>query len=120
MRSIIFYTLLLSGSFAAVTPARAAEDDHSAKVTGDAQDSWTYQPPTNNVVTARMIVQQKAEIRAQQRMDRLAALSWYGMSNSRPMASGTPYCSMYSPTWQVPGGRPFAWYSNGRPTYLFR
>jgi hypothetical protein len=49
----------------------------------------------------------------------LASLAWYGMFNGRPMASPTPFTSMYSPTWQQPGGRPFAWYASSRPTYVF-
>jgi hypothetical protein len=120
MRNVILGAVLIAGLLATIAPVRAADVVHPPKPSGDSDESWTYQSPTSANANARAIVQQKAEIRAQQRMDRLAALNWYGMSNSRPMASGTPYCSMYSPTWQVPGGRPFAWYSNGRPTYLFR
>jgi hypothetical protein len=68
--------------------------------------------------TARTVQQQNAQTRGQQRQLRLASMAWYGMSNSRPTASPTPFASMYSPAWQMPGGRPFAWSSFNRPTYL--
>jgi hypothetical protein len=43
---------------------------------------------------------QRAQLKAQQRGERLAALKWYGMSNSRPTAGVTPFVGMqYSPRW---------------------
>jgi hypothetical protein len=82
------------------------------------RESWYYQGPVYRA-DARAIVQQKAQARALQRQARLASLAWYGMSNSRPTAAPTPFTSLYSPVWQQPGGRPFAWYASNRPTYIF-
>jgi hypothetical protein len=70
----------------------------------------TYQPDT------RAIIHQKAQARGAQRDARLASLNWYGMSNSRPTAAPTPFSSLYSPVWQQPGGRPFAWSTTSWPT----
>lgn len=81
------------------------------------EQSW-YREQTPAKPDSKAIVQQKAQIRAQQRMDRLASLNWYGMSNSRPQASGTPFTGRYSPTWEMPGGRPYAWYPYVRPGYV--
>jgi hypothetical protein len=82
-----------------------------------ATESWyrqpTYQP------NPRAIIHEKAFVRANQRQSRLAAMSWYGMYNARPTAGPTPFTSLYSPVWQQPGGRPFAWYASSRPTYVF-
>ena len=64
----------------------------------------------------RTIQHQNAQTRAQQRQLRMASMAWYGMSNSRPTASATPFASVYSPVWQMPGPRPFAWYNYNRPT----
>jgi hypothetical protein len=83
------------------TPASVGEPAHV--------ESWNYHPERDYEPNPRAIIQQKAMERSQQRTWRLASLSWYGMSNSRPTASTTPFMSMYSPAWQTPGGRPFAW-----------
>ena len=82
------------------------------------RESWYYQQSTYRA-DARALIHQKAQARALQRQSRLAALSWYGMSNARPTAAPTPFTSLYSPVWQQPGGRPFAWYASSRPTYIF-
>jgi hypothetical protein len=67
-------------------------------------DSSQYTKPT-----PQEIIQYKAQLRAQQRMTRMASMEWYGMSASRPRASVTPFTGLYSPIWQMPGGRPMAW-----------
>ena len=67
---------------------------------------------------AKVIAQQKAMARADQRMARMASLQWYGMSNSRPQASGTPFSTRYSPLWEMPGGKPYSWYPYARPGYV--
>ncbi len=126
---------LLLGSIFAFTAAVPAEDlddfdvDATSPVNQTRQvrsaprdDSWYYHPSTeatNNQPSPRQIVQQKAMARSQQRADRIASTNWYGMSNARPTAAPTPFTSMYSPAWQMPGGRPYAWFA-GRPTYIFR
>jgi hypothetical protein len=66
----------------------------------------------------KAIVQQKAQIRGQQRMDRIASMNWYGMSNSRPQGSPTPFFTRYGPTWEMPGGKPYSWYPQSRPGYV--
>ena len=66
------------------------------------------------------VAQQKAMERGAQRMARLEASRWYGMSNSRPTASGMPFTTMYSPAWAQPGGRPFAWYTSSRPIVIYQ
>lgn len=76
--------------------------------------SGSYEPPT-----PLMIIQQKAQARAQARIRRIETNNAYGMSNARPTANATPFSGMYSPAWQMPGGRPFAWYSYRRPQYIF-
>ena len=77
-------------------------------------EGWTYRPSTEREHTPT-ISQQKAMARGAQRMARLEALRWYGFSNSRPTASPMAWTTMYSPGWQQPGGRPFAWHTSSRP-----
>jgi hypothetical protein len=64
------------------------------------------------------VAQLKAQQRGAQRMARLEAMRWYGYSNSRPVATPMPWTTMYSPAWQMPGGRPFAYYLSHRPLVI--
>lgn len=83
-----------------------------------ASENWYYRAPPAKV-NPPTIAQQKSAVRAQQRMARLEAMRWYGFSASRPQATAMAFTSMYSPAWQMPGGRPFAWYSGSRPVVIF-
>ena len=84
------------------------------------EQSWNREQKASSKEEARAIVQQKAQVRAEQRMDRLASSSWYGMSNSRPSGSSTPFTSRYGSSWEMPGGRPYSWYpAYARPNYVF-
>jgi hypothetical protein len=80
-------------------------------------ESWYYQQP-NYQPSPRAIIHQKAFARSAQREARLASLNWYGMYNARPTAASTPFTSLYSPVWQMPGGRPYAWYPTWRTVYV--
>jgi hypothetical protein len=68
---------------------------------------------------APRVAQRKAEFRATQRMGRLAALRWYGLSNARPTVSSTPWMGIYSPTWIANSRRPFGWTRAGQPMVVF-
>jgi hypothetical protein len=81
------------------------------------EESWYREQPAYKP-DIQAIIHQKAQIRGDQRQARLASLSWYGMSNSRPTGAPTPFTSRYSPVWEMPGGRPFAWYPYARPGYV--
>ncbi len=82
------------------------------------QNNWYY--GSEETEPTKSIAQQKAMLRAEQRMDRLASLKWYGFQPGRPTASGMPFTTMYSPAWSRPGGRPFSWYTGyPQPIYNF-
>jgi hypothetical protein len=117
--------ILVSGLVLAVAGRVSAQGfDTQAPVAGGTSEPYVVaQPYTPQVAPTYeekplTFHQRSAQARAQQRQLRLASLAWYGMSNSRPTASPTPFASMYSPAWQMPGNRPFAWYNLNRPTYL--
>jgi hypothetical protein len=91
--------------------------DPAADQTTAPEDTWYRSPaPKAEQLT---IAREKAMARGQQRMARLEAMRWYGFSNSRPTAASMPYTTMYSPAWQQPGGRPFAWYTSSRPIVIY-
>jgi hypothetical protein len=105
----------------AARPAAADESRPRVAQREEVQQNWyDYDEPSEYRPDPTAIIQQKAMIRAQQRQNRVAAMQWYGMSNSRPTAATTPFCSMYSPAWQMPGGRPFGWYASQRPIFIIR
>ena len=120
MSSFIRRAALAAFTLAFCAPVLAADPaaDRSPNVEGE--QSWYYDRPSGEYqFTPRQIVQAKAMVRGAQRQSRLASMKWYGMSNSRPVASATPFMSMYSPAWQMPGGRPFGWFTGERPVYVF-
>lgn len=84
-------------------------------------DSWYYQPQQETAapkVNPRLIAQQRAMARGQQRDARLASMNWYGYSNSRPTAAPIAFCTpLYGPAWQSPYGAGFSW-RMGQPTYI--
>ena len=45
------------------------------------------------------LTRERARLKAQQRLDRINAMKWYGMSNSRPYAGAVPFMGTYSPRW---------------------
>ena len=79
------------------------------------EQSWARAQRTNVKHEAQTIIQQKAQTQAEQRQARLASLNWYGISNSRPSTSTTPFTSRYGSMWEMPGGRPYSWY----PPYTY-
>src|SRR5438270_3405962 len=80
----------------------AGDDSH--------EQSWNREQKSSTKLDARAIIQQKAEVRAEQRGARLAASSWYGITNSRPSGTATPFTARYGSVWEMPGGRPYSWY----------
>ena len=81
-----------------------------------AENQWYYGPSTPG--ETKPLGRLRAETRARQRLTRLESMRWYGFSASRPIASGLPFTTMYSPAWTRPGGRPFAWYTSQRPVVI--
>ena len=114
-----FLTLTVAACVSAFSPLVAQEIGGASRLGEDRDQSLYYQQPTSYRPDTRAIIHQKAQTRAYQRQARLASLNWYGMSNGRPIAAPTPFTSLYSPVWQMPGGRPFAWHTSRWPTYVY-
>ena len=110
MKKLAFHAVLVSGLLAFIAPSWAADAVHPPKSTTDtADESWSYQPPSS-ATNARAIVQEKAEVRSAQRMERLAAQNWYGDYAGRPSASATPFTQPRASWWDRPHQLPNAWY----------
>jgi hypothetical protein len=65
-------------------------------------------------------VRRKAEARTAAREARIAAMKWYGMSNSRPQANPLPFMGSYSPAWIGNGHDRYDWYGIGWPMMTLR
>jgi hypothetical protein len=113
--SALLAALALSGAaeVQAQQPAAVAPEPAAAAP----GETWYYRSSPEREPTYT-VAQLKAQQRGAQRMARLEALRWYGMSASRPTATPMPWSTMYSPAWQMPGGRPFAWYVSHRPVVI--
>ena len=97
--------------------AAAQEDLFDLAGNGEARAEEEYHSSLR-APTPRQIIQQKAQIRAVQRMNRMAALEWYGYSKARPRTTTTPFTGLYGSQWQSRSlGRPAAWYAS-RPTVI--
>lgn len=112
-RTVHYSAILLAFSFCQVwvaSPASAQRSEEAVEANAEQDhNQWYY---GSEEKAKKSIAMQKAELKAQQRMDRLASQKWYGFVPGRPTASATPFTTMYySPTWTRPGGQPFAWYT---------
>jgi hypothetical protein len=79
-------------------------------------EMWFYEQERIRYEDPKMAVRRRAELRAAQRSERIAAQQWYGISNSRPMVSTTPLFESYSPYWGSNTYDPKRWRPYGTPT----
>jgi len=70
---------------------------------------WLYSQEMRRHDDSAQAVRRRAELRADQRSQRLAALKWFGLSNSRPQASPIPLMGVYSPAWVGNGPNRYDW-----------
>jgi hypothetical protein len=76
-------------------------------------EMWFYEQALRQYEDPKFMVRQKAEFKAVQRARRLAALQWYGYSNSRPRTSPDPMYGTASPRWSSNSYDPFRWRGGG-------
>lgn len=77
---------------------------------------WVYSQELRRHDDPGQAVRRKAELAASQRQARLAAMKWYGFSNSRPVANPTPFTGQYSPAWVGTGWDRYDWVGGGGPS----
>jgi hypothetical protein len=70
---------------------------------------WLYSQELRRHDDPAQAVRRRAELRADQRSARLAAMKWFGLSNARPQASPIPTMGIYSPTWVGNGPNRYDW-----------
>jgi hypothetical protein len=100
----------------AAPPAAAAPGSVSPSTAAQTPEMWFYEQYMSQYQDPKLAVRRKAEFRAQQRENRLAAMRWFGLSNSRPRASSDPWNSDWSPGWASNNTwYPYRWTGIGRP-----
>jgi hypothetical protein len=72
-------------------------------------EMWFYEQYMRQYQDPKMAVRANAEFRAEQRARRIAAMQWFGFSNSRPQACPDPIHGDWSPGW-----------TSNNPTYPYR
>jgi hypothetical protein len=70
---------------------------------------WLYEQEKADYLDPKLAVRRKAAAKTAQRQARIAAMKWYGMSNSRPYANPTPIMGSYSPTWSSNNYNAYRW-----------
>lgn len=81
----------------------------SAVTVAPTPEMWFYEQERTRYDDPKLAVRRKAEARGQQRADRLAAMKWYGLDNSRPTAAPIPWMSSTSPYWGSNSYDPNRW-----------
>ncbi len=85
---------------------------------GPTPEMWFYEQYQQDYLDPKMQVRKNAEFRASQRRARLAAMQWFGFSNSRPRVGTDPFHGDYAPTWTSNNTAfPFRWTAVGQPWY---
>ena len=113
---VSFVLVVLSASIAAAQqPGPRRPVERTITPANTTPEMWYYQQEQRRHDDPQQAVRRKAELTTQARMERLAAMKWYGMSNARPMASSTPWMSVYSPSWVGNGPDRYDWVGFGWP-----
>jgi len=102
--SLVLLALALTASAGAKDPDPKSKPTNQTAISSPGEVSptpemWFYQQYLQQHKDPQVLVQQRAEARAAERIHRITSLQWYGMSNSRPRASNDPYNNDYGPTW---------------------
>lgn len=101
-------------------PRVVSAQDTAPGVVSPTVEMWFYEQERLRHDDPKMVIRQRAELRAQQRQDRLAAQQWYGLSNSRPSVSPTPWFGSYSAFWGSNGFDPQRWRPTVAPLVVMR
>ncbi len=91
---------------------RAADQGQLQDDGTQSESMWFYLQELRRYDDPQQAVRRKAEQKALQRRQRLAAMKWFGWSPGRPTANPTPGMGNYSPSWLGNGMSPTPWLGN--------
>ncbi len=84
---------------------------------GMTPEIWLYLQQLRRYDDPKQAVRRRAEMRADQRHNRIETRKWFGLSNIRPTANSTPFLGTYSPHWSSGNSNSFRWSGGGVPVY---
>lgn len=87
---------------------------------GETPEMWLYEQERRRSEDPQAIVRANAMQRAAERRARLAAMAWFGLSNSRPQANPDPVHGPYSPHWVSNGYQQAEWVGVGGTTVILQ
>jgi hypothetical protein len=128
MKRLLFAVMVVPAVLFAVS-ARAQEPDRLMRPLGQGpvteqvaqtEDMWFYLQELRRHDDPQVAIRKKAEKKGEQRRSRLAAMKWFGWSQSRPTASPTPWNGVYAPHWAGNGIDPSMWIGSGYVTTAVR
>ena len=80
---------------------------------------WFYTQELRRYDDPRNAIREQAAIKTAQRNARLAAMQWYGLSNSRPMTGVDCLHGVYAPRWVSNGYNPAEWVGAAGATTIY-
>jgi hypothetical protein len=81
-------------------------------------EMWFYEQEMRRYDDPRTAIRANAALKTAQRQARLAAMQWYGLSNSRPLAGCDPFHGVYITGWVSNGYMPNEWVGQPGPTTI--
>lgn len=100
-----------------VAPAQPTQESLGA--IAPTPEMWFYEQEWKRHDSPKLAVRRRAELRAAERHARLASLSWYGISNSRPTVMA-PWSGGYSDYWGSNTYDPQRWRPMVAPVIVLR
>lgn len=79
---------------------------------------WFYEQSLARYNDPKTAIRATAELKANQRRARMAAMQWYGYSNSRPAAGIDPVDGPWGPQWIGNGYNPNNWLAPGATMWV--
>jgi hypothetical protein len=83
-------------------------------------EMWFYEQERLRYEDPKTAVRRHAEYRFAQQQRRIESRKWFGISNSRPIASPNPWYDTYSPMWVSNTAYPYEWSGVGYPAIIYR
>jgi hypothetical protein len=79
---------------------------------------WFYEQSLARYNDPKTAIRAAAEFKSAQRRARMAAMQWYGLSNSRPAAGIDPVDGPWGPQWIGNGYNPNTWVAPGATMWV--
>jgi hypothetical protein len=113
------FVITLSLAVCVLAPARFVAAQQATPAAPPSAESGYYYGPTTPAPQTPSFSQQKARLRAEQRIARLEAHRRYGLTPNRPTAEALPYTSAYPLVWLRRGSSPLVSFHSNRPLMYY-